>query len=267
MLGNIGLYRVLIRLEFLRMLAYRSTYLTGIFNYTIQIGAYFFLWEAIYENQDRLGGMGREEMLTYVIIAWVARSFYFNNLDRTLSDEIRDGQVATELIRPYSYQWSKLSRSLGEALFRLLFFTIPGAVFIYVLRPYGLPAGWMAGLLFGFSLLGSFLINSQLNLIVGYMAFFTLSTSGLLRAKRVVIDLLSGLILPISFYPAWAQEVIRYLPFQAVSYLPNMIYLGKIKGVEALKALTYQTMWFLALFLAGHLIWRLAVRKLTIQGG
>ncbi|MHB8171398.1 MAG: ABC transporter permease [Thermincolia bacterium] len=262
-----GLYKEFIRLEFMRMLAYRATYLTGIFNYTIQIGAYFFLWQAVYENQGRLGGMAQAEMLTYVIMAWIARSFYFNNLDRILSDEIREGLIATELIRPYSYQWAKMARSLGEALFRLLFFTIPGAVFIYLLHPFGGPAGWTAGALFGISLLGSFLINSQINLLVGYLAFFTLSISGILRAKRVVVDLLSGLIMPLSFYPPWAREVIEYLPFQAISYLPNMIYLGKITGKEALGALVLQGFWFGVLLMMSYFIWRLAVRKLTIQGG
>ncbi len=249
------------------MLAYRATYLTGIFNYTIQIGAYFFLWQAVYENQGRLGGMAQEEMLTYVIIAWVARSFYFNTLDRTLSDEIREGQIATELIRPYSYQWAKMARSLGEGLFRLLFFTIPGAVFIYFLHPFGGPAGWTVGVLFAISLMGSFLINSQINLLVGYLAFFTLSTSGILRAKRVVVDLLSGLLMPISFYPLWAREIIEYLPFQAITYLPNMIYLGKLEGLKAIKALALQGFWFVVLLMMSYFIWRLAVRKLTIQGG
>lgn len=77
---NFALYKELIRLEFLKMLAYRSTYYTGIINYTIQTGAYYFLWDAIYQNQGRLGGLNRDQMITYLIIAWVARAFYFNTM-------------------------------------------------------------------------------------------------------------------------------------------------------------------------------------------
>ena len=42
-------------------------------------------------------------MTTYVAVSWMARAFYFNNLDREMAQEIMEGKVAVELIRPYSY--------------------------------------------------------------------------------------------------------------------------------------------------------------------
>lgn len=264
---NWGLYWSLMRLEFMKMLAYRISYITGVLNYAVQIGAYFFLWEAIYSGRVRLGGFNKEEMLTYLIVAWVARSFYFNNMDRQISVEIKEGKVAVDLIRPYDYQLARLARALGEAVFRLFFFALPSALFIYFLYPFGLPWDPRVWLLFGLSLLGSFFLNSQLNFMTGIVAFFTMNTTGVQRAKRVIIDLFSGLLLPISFYPDWAQAVIKYLPFQAISYLPNLIYLKKLQGLQAVQALAVQAFWFLVLYILGRMLWKLALRKVAIQGG
>ncbi len=55
-----------------------------------------------------------EQMTTYVAIAWMARAFYFNNIDREIAMEIREGKVAIELIRPYNYLIMKRCKGLGK---------------------------------------------------------------------------------------------------------------------------------------------------------
>lgn len=267
MWNRVMLYAELIRMEFVNNLAYRSTYFTGVFNYSIQIGAYFFLWEAIYAGRRTLGGLTKEEMITYVIVAWVVRSFYFSNLDRRVAVDIRDGKIALELIRPYNYQMVKYARAFGEAVFRMLFFALPAGTVIYLIRPFGLPPGWQNWLIFAAALAGSFMINAQLSMIAGFFAFFTQSTSGIYRAKRVVMDLFSGLLLPISFYPDWAKNIIELFPFQAVSYMPNLIYLGKVTGAGALKVLALQLFWIALLGIVAVLFWRFAVKHVVVQGG
>ena len=264
---DIPLYREWIRLEFIKMLAYRVTYFSGIFNYTIQMGTYFFLWGAIYQGQARIGGLAQQEMLTYVIIAWVARAFYFNNLDRQIAEEIRKGQIALELIRPYNYQLVKFARSFGEAAFRMIFYALPSFLIVYVFYPFQLPSSAASAFIFFLTMLGAYLINAQISLITGFIAFFTLNTHGVIRAKRVVVDLFSGLLIPISFYPDWAREVIQYFPFQAISYLPNMIYIGKITGMAAFQVFLTQILWAIVLYALAALIWRVAVKNVVIQGG
>lgn len=267
LINRIILYLELVRMEFVNNLAYRSTYFTGIFNYSIQIGAYFFLWDAIYSGRKVIGGLDREEMITYVIVAWVIRSFYFSNLDRRVAVEIRDGKIALELIRPYSYQMVKYARAFGEALFRMLFFALPAGLLIYLISPFGLPPDWRFSVLFSIAVLGSFVINAQISMLVGFVVFFTKSTSGIYKAKRVIMDLFSGLLIPLSFYPQWARDIIKLFPFQTVSYMPNLIYLGKLTPAESLNVLGLQVFWITVLGLAGTFFWRLAVKHVVIQGG
>ena len=260
-------YIEMIRVRFLMMLAYRTNYYSGILIYSINIGAYYFLWTAIYGGQESIQGLSVLQMTTYIAVAWMARAFYFNNIDREIAMEIQDGKVAIEMIRPYNYLGMKTMQGLGEGLFRLLFFSVPGMVIVALLFPISFSASFTTWMFFFVSLVFSFIVNTQINLLTGIMTFFLFNNSGLIRAKRVVIDLFSGLLLPISFYPLWAQSVMMYLPFQAISYIPSMIFTEGFVGNKIYTAVMLQAFWAVILMIPIQLLWSLARRRLIVQGG
>ncbi|WP_166245598.1 ABC transporter permease [Paenibacillus turpanensis] len=266
-------YLELIRIRFLMMLAYRVNYYSGIVIYAINIGAYYFVWKAIYASspaaagEGGIGGLTLAQMTTYIAVSWMARAFYFNNLDREIANEIKDGSVAVQFIRPYQYIVVKMMQGLGEGLFRLLLFTTPGMVLAVLLFPVQLPTDPKVWVLFLVMLLFSFLINSQINIITGLCAFFLENNEGLMRMKRVAVDLFSGLIVPISFYPGWAQAVLELLPFQAITYLPGSVFTGKVAGAAAFQVLGVQVLWFAILIVPLVVMWRAARQRLFVQGG
>ncbi|GAE27402.1 daunorubicin resistance transmembrane protein [Halalkalibacter wakoensis JCM 9140] len=260
-------YIEMIRIRFLMMLAYRTNYYSGILIYSINIGAYYFLWTAIYGGQENIQGLSVLQMTTYIAVAWMARAFYFNNIDREIANEIKDGKVAIEMIRPYNYLGMKTMQGLGEGIFRLLFFSVPGMVIVALIFPITFSASVSTWMFFFLSLIFSFIVNTQINLLTGIMTFFLFNNSGLIRAKRVVIDLFSGLLLPISFYPLWAQSIMMYLPFQAISYIPSMIFTEGFIGREIYTAVLLQALWALILFIPIQLLWMLAKKQLVVQGG
>ncbi|WP_462408832.1 ABC transporter permease [Neobacillus sp. Marseille-QA0830] len=260
-------YLEMIRIRFLMMLAYRTNYYTGILIYGINIGAYYFLWSAIYGGKEQIQGLSIAQMTTYVAISWMARAFYFNNLDREMAVEIMDGRVAVELIRPYNYMMMKVMQALGEGIFRLFLFSVPGLLIVYFIFPIHFTWDLTVWVLFAVSILLSFFINTEINLLTGITTFFLYNNAGLIRAKRVIIDLFSGLILPISFFPVWAQSVMNYLPFQGISYIPSMIFTKGFSAEQAVMAIGQQTIWVLILIIPIHLLWNLAKKLLVIQGG
>lgn len=260
-------YIEMIRIRFLMMLAYRTNYYSGILIYSINIGAYYFLWSAIYGAQEEIQGLSAIQMTTYIAVAWMARAFYFNNIDREIAQEIKEGKVAVEFIRPYNYLGMKTMQGLGEGMFRLLFFSAPGMVIVWLIFPISFSAQPSTWLFFFASIILSFIINTQINLMTGILTFFLFNNTGLMRAKRVVIDLFSGLLLPISFYPIWAQEVMFFLPFQAISYIPSMIFTEGFTGAEVWNGLLLQAVWAIILFIPIQLLWKLARKQLVVQGG
>ncbi|QHT63729.1 daunorubicin ABC transporter permease [Paenibacillus lycopersici] len=260
-------YLDLIRIRFLMMLAYRVNYYSGIVIYTINIGAYYFLWEAIYGEQKLLAGFTLAQMTTYVAVSWMARAFYFNNLDREIANDIRDGSVAVQFIRPYNYLFVKLMQGFGEGLFRLLLFMGPGLALVCLIFPVKLPADPGIWAIYLIMLLFSFLINTQINMLVGLFAFFVENNEGMLRMKRVLVDLFSGVIVPISFFPGWLAVTMKWLPFQAITYLPSSVFTGRIGGSAIARVLGIQAVWFVLLIIPIALVWRQARTRLFVQGG
>ncbi|CAM4412314.1 ABC transporter permease [Paenibacillus tarimensis] len=260
-------YMDLIRIRFLMMLAYRVNYYSGIVIYAINIGAYYFFWNAIYMDEEVIRGFTLAQMTTYVAVSWMARAFYFNNLDREISNEIRDGSVAIQFIRPYVYLVVKMMQGFGEGLFRLLLFMVPGLVVVSLIFPIEFPSEPRTWLLYALMLLLSFLINSQINILTGLCAFFIENIEGMMRMKRVLVDLFSGVVIPIALFPGWLAAIVQWLPFQAIAYLPSSVFTGRTTGDAALQALMVQGIWFVVLIIPIWLLWRAARHRLFVQGG
>lgn len=256
-----------IRIRFLTMLAYRVNYYSGIIIYAINIGAYYFLWKAIYGTQETLAGFTLAQMTTYVAVSWMARSFYFNNLDREIANDIRDGSVAIQLIRPYSYLFVKMMQGFGEGLFRMLLFMVPGMIIVCLVFPVKLPTDPMTWIIYLVMLLFSFLINSQINILTGLFAFFVENNDGMMRMKRVLVDLFSGVLIPIAFFPGWLESVMKWLPFQAITYLPSAVFTGRTPLNQAYGVMGLQVAWFAILLIPIWLVWRAALQRLFVQGG
>ncbi|MEC0249368.1 ABC transporter permease [Paenibacillus chitinolyticus] len=260
-------YVELIRIRFITMLAYRVNYYSGILVYALNIGSYYFLWKAIYGSQETLGGQTLGQMTTYIVVSWMSRAFYFNNLDREIANEIRDGSVAIQFIRPYNYVVYKMMQGLGEGLFRFLLFTTPGLVIVSLLFPVELPTDISLWLVYLLMLLFAFLINSQINIMTGLSAFFLENSEGMMRMKRVAVDLFSGLILPITMFPGWTAKLLEWLPFQAITYLPGSVITGKLTGSAVWQAVSIQVIWFVVLLVPIAFMWHKARTRLFVQGG
>ncbi|WP_150268764.1 ABC transporter permease [Paenibacillus tepidiphilus] len=263
----LGAYFDFIRIRFLTMLAYRVNYYSGILIYTLNIGVNYFTWKAIYGGDESLGGFTGAQMTTYVAVSWMARAFYFNNLDREISSDIRDGNIAIQFIRPYNYVLVKMMQGLGEGLFRFLMLMIPGMAIAMLLFPVQLPTELSAWAGFLTMLFFSFLINSQINVLTGLSAFFVENNEGVMRMKRVIVDLFSGLIVPISLFPGWLARVLEVLPFQAITYLPGSVFTGRVQGTGIWNVLGIQVFWFLLLLVPIIALNRAARKRLFVQGG
>lgn len=263
----LGAYFDFIRIRFLTMLAYRINYYSGILIYTLNIGVNYFTWKAIYGGGESLGGFTGAQMTTYVAVSWMARAFYFNNLDREISTDIRDGSIAIQFIRPYNYVLVKMMQGLGEGLFRFMMLMIPGMVIAILLFPVQLPTEPSAWIGFLVMLFFSFLISSQINIITGLSAFFVENNEGMMRMKRVIVDLFSGLIVPITLFPGWLSSILKILPFQAITYLPGSVFTGRVQGVGIWNVLGIQVIWFLVLLIPIVWLYHAARQRLFVQGG
>jgi ABC-2 type transport system permease protein len=267
-LAGLKIYREFIRIGFVNILAFRLRYYTGIITYLINVTVYFFIWRAVFANaKGSIAGFSLPQILTYVSVGWIIRSFYWNTIDQEMAYEVIDGKIAMDFIKPVSVQWMWLARAMGESAFRLILLTAPTAIIVTLLFPVLPPASKLNFVLFLVAAFGSFFIMGALNFIIGTCAIPLTSILALIRAKFWLIELLSGLLIPLNFFPRPIQLFSSWLPFEHIAYTPLQIYLGRLSLAETLRLLALEYFWVVALLLLGHLWWVRATRKITIHGG
>jgi ABC-2 type transport system permease protein len=255
------------RVGFVNILAFRLRYFTGIITYFLNVTVYYFIWSAVYRGGLSIAGYNLAQMITYVSVGWMIRSFYWNTIDQEMAYEVIEGKIAMDLIKPVSVQWMWISRAIGESAFRLGLLTLPTAVVVALVFPVQGPASHENFLLFLVAVLGSFFLMAAINFMIGTCAIPLKSILALIRAKYWLIELLSGLLIPMSFFPNHVQRVLAWLPFEHIAYTPLQIYLGKLDRAATLRALGIQWLWVIALLCLAHLWWEHAARKITIHGG
>jgi ABC-2 type transport system permease protein len=272
--ATLGLYGHFIRLAFLKFLAYRLRYYTGVVSYTIFVAGFYYLYSALFasradlpEQEGLIGGLTLAQMITYVAVSWIGRSFYYNNIARELMRMVQEGEIAVQLIKPFHLQWVMLFEAVGEAGFRLLMFSLPIMVVVVPLFGIAGPPEPMLYLWTFISFSLALVIFSQWNFLLGCLAFYMKNIQGVLRAQMVSMDFLTGVIVPFSFFPEWFQTLVQYLPFQYISYVPVTIYLGKRTGGDLYQALLLQVAWAVGLFILARLVWSFSIRRVTVQGG
>jgi ABC-2 type transport system permease protein len=267
-LASLKIYREFIRIGFVNILAFRLRYYTGIITYLINVTVYYFIWRAVFANATgSIAGFSLPQILTYVSVGWILRSFYWNTIDQEMAYEVIDGKIAMDFIKPVSVQWMWLARAMGESAFRLILLTAPTAIVVTLLFPVLPPASKLNFALFLVAAAGSFFIMGALNFIIGTCAIPLTSILALIRAKFWLIELLSGLLIPLNFFPRSIQILSSLLPFEHIAYTPLQIYLGRLTLAESLRLLALEYFWVVALLFLGHLWWIRATRKITIHGG
>jgi len=257
----------LARIGFLNMLAYRARYYVGVLTYLFNVAVYYFIWRAVFRHSETVVGLTLAEMITYVAVGWTIRSFYFNEIDRDIAAQVGEGRLAMNLIRPVDFQTVMISDAAGQSAFRAVLFTLPIGVVVALLFPVRPPASVLAGALFLLSAALSFFLVAALNFLVGLIAIRTKSILGILRAKYLVLELLSGLLIPTTLFPQPFRSILFASPFPHINYTPAALYLGKAAGLEAAGLLALQAGWTLALLALGQLAWRHSRDRITIQGG
>jgi len=255
--------------SFQRQLQYRTANYSGfvVNTFFFVVRAYIFM--ALYENRGVVAGYNVVEAITFTGItqAMLMAVGIFGFAGRQISEDVRSGQVATDLMKPIDYQFFALSNELGRSLYHFFFRGLPIFAVMVIFFPWNYPHSWYALLLFFPSLALAATISFSLGFVGGISAFWFLDTSGIRQIIMGTGIFLSGFIIPISFFPAGFDRICEWLPFVGQSYVPVAIYLGKYVGGQMVSMLVRQMAWAVFLLMLGRFLMSRAVRKLVIQGG
>ncbi|MDC7220701.1 MAG: ABC-2 family transporter protein [Spirochaetales bacterium] len=249
---------------------FRFAFFMTIFTTLLYAVMYYMVWKAVYNNSTSFP-MDWDELITYVMIGQAVNMARLSPAERrpllTMGYRIRNGDLALDLLRPISLQGQRFVESFSYFLSEFMWVNIPVLLLMIFGLRVSLPPTTAAALAFPLSLLIGFLIGFALNLVILTMAFWTRNIFGAQIAKRAIVDIFAGTLIPFKLFPHWLQVIVEHLPFKGMAYIPLSIWTGDIAGKEIPLALGEQLIWAALLYGVAMLIWRHAMKIIVIQGG
>ena len=257
------------RSNFIIMLTHRVRYLIGVFNYLVYAAVQWYLFGAVFHSISSIATWSVEEAQTYVCLIQIVRSTYFSNADSQLAGRISKGEIASDLLRPTALLLQYYGSALGEMLFRALFMGLPVGVLLWISFGLLAPASPGDALAFLLSVAMAFHIFFALNFLTGLLAVFTEKLQGFLWAKFILLQFLSGQLLPLEFFKPYptVHAILEALPFKGLAHTPLSIYLGRWDQEKIHSELLLQFAWTVALLIMCECGWRAVRRRLCALGG
>jgi ABC-2 type transport system permease protein len=224
------------------------------------------IWVAAFAGKSEIAGYGRADCTWYFVFAELCL-FASNGAFASLSREIKDGQVAYTLGRPYgllAYNWAQ---RLGLALSQAPLFLAGGWLIASLAAGPWIPDSplRLAALALAFLLSAS--LQYFLQAAIAMTAFWFEENSAFfwLFSK---ISLVAGTLMPLEFLPDAWQRALLWTPFPWMVWAPARVAVAPAADLPALAFLLGgQALWLAAAAAIAQAIYRLAVRRTTIQGG
>lgn len=267
-----GRYSPFTRSVLQRKMSYKFDFIMSIIGQLIKCLVIYFLWKSVYinSNSSTIYGFSAGDMILYVFMSTITINIVSNSVDASIGNEVWDGTIAMNLIKPVNYQIRLFFESLAELFQGLIFIALPiwsGLIIIKFVTLSEMPPSITTIFLYLISSFLGYIILFLINFSFGILSFYVTNIWGIRNLKYAIMDFLSGTIIPIAFLPVWLKNILDFMPFSSISYFPVLIYLGKVSGTKIIYTLILQIGWILILYILSMFLWSRATKRLTILGG
>ena len=206
---------------FAREATYRMEVVTEIGSLIVRVYLLRAVWTALYAQNAAPLNLPLHSMITYASVAMLMSLILEVDGTRLIREKVREGTIATDLMKPISLPLYFFSDGLGQTLLHALL-VVPCVFFSLLLVHIDLPPLPVLGMFILTFILG-YLVNFFLNFLMNTIAFWTLETFAVQLIVRWVSDLLSGQLVPLTFFPGVLGRVVFALPFAAIYSTPFLI--------------------------------------------
>lgn len=273
-------YRPFFKAGAIGFFAYKFNVFSWLIVSCFQILWVIFLWMAVYKNSPDgvnsiINGFTYKEMIVYVVFINMFSFVTFGGDTLwMINEDIKKGTIDMAFTKPISYRTKFIFQTLGNLFVACLLFGLPlfavGYLTFYLIHFIEISSIWVflgrLGLFLVAQVIACILFDT-INYICGILCFYTSSGWGINQTKEVVINFLSGTLLPLAFFPSQISTIINYLPFAGMAYNPILIIIGKASMLESIHYVGLSLTWAIVLNLFAKLLFDHASKKITVQGG
>jgi ABC-2 type transport system permease protein len=226
------------------------------------------IFTAFYHSTTQPQPMTLPEVITYI---WLGQALlmilpWFSDTPEVAA-MVRNGTVAYELLRPADLYGFWFARVAGARVGRLLLRALPQFVLAGLFLGLQAPPSLTCAALWFVAMLLALLLACALAMLSTVSTLWYLAGDGVWQLMPVLVMLCSGAVIPLPFFPDWAQPILNALPFRGLMDLPFRLYMGHIPPSQALPQLGLECLWAVALVGFGRWLLGRGTRRLVVQGG
>lgn len=255
------LFAHVLSLQARKLMSYRTNFWLGAFvAFFVELAVAYFLWYAIFRETGavEVGGFSLRAIVVYYIAAiLLGKLVRGDERDLGLSTDIYEGALTRYLLYPTSYFGFKYAEHLGSllpALIQLVLFGAVALMFVEMPPDVHVTGGSVA------MALGAVAVANLLHFLLLYplqaVAFWADNVWALTVMFRFASQMLGGLLLPLTLFPAWSQPALDALPFKYLFFFPATTLLGKVSVEEWAAGMAISLGWCGALALLSRVVWR-----------
>lgn len=244
-----------------KLMSYRTNFWIGaVVTFFVEMAVAYFLWAAVFREtgESRIGGFSLQAMVIYyVAVILLGKLVRGEERDLSISTDIYEGSLTRYLLYPTSYFGFKYAEHLGSLVPSLVQLAIFGALSLAFLDvPPDIRITPASAAMAAVSVCVANLLHFLLLYPLQGVAFWADNVWSLNVMFRFASQMLGGLMLPLSLFPAWSQPVLEVLPFTYLFYFPTTTLLGQVSPAEWATGLAISLGWCGALALVSRAVWR-----------
>jgi ABC-2 type transport system permease protein len=247
-------------------LAYSLWFWVGLVLNTIAMTILVFFWQAVYSNTETIAGLDLNQTLTYILLAQVFAPLIEINLIFEFGYSLREGGIAHALLRPIDFQGGMYAQYMMQT-FTALLLQIPMALVAWLVFGLRFPHDIQAWAIFIVSALLGRTILFFFDWMLACLTFYTTEVWGLGVLVYGLSLFFSGSLVPLAMVPGWLQTLALATPFAQALYVPLSFLTGITPLSQAPTILAIQVALLIGFGIGSRLFFRVAVRKITVQGG
>jgi ABC-2 type transport system permease protein len=260
----------------------RLRYLWDLMGSTLFLAVVMFvfvrLWTVTYESNSTLGatsgaaagaasriaGFSLAQMIWY-LVATETIIMSMLPIHRYIEREIKDGDVAIRLNKPYSFLGYHWSVFIGEGLLKAVVLILVGGL-VAAVTVGSIAFNWLSIPARVVTFLFTATLNFMYGALIGLLAFWTEDIAGFYFIFDRLKWLLGGFLMPIAVFPDWLQHIAGWLPFSLMIYRPARLAVEFDWTTWADLSVRQIGLILLMGFLTQG-VYRLGVRRLDVNGG
>jgi ABC-2 type transport system permease protein len=265
---RIAQHLAMTKFVFRAQFAYSSSVLLNFFLEIVGLLLVYFFWSSIGRNKPELQQTTNLMLWARILSPMISTTNGLEHVGLSYFGRLaREGELATELLRPVDFQTSAFFRSFGKLIYEVLL-RLPLILISLLFLGLQINTTPQVVLMFFVFLFLGYACMFCFDWLLSSLAFVTTSTWGLNMVRWGIVSFCSGLLLPLSWLPDTLKILINNSPFALVLSRPLQVLLGHdLTTAHLTDLLLWQIGWIITLLILSRLTFSQIIRRTAIYGG